>query len=132
MGFLSRMFEEGGIWVWLVLAFGLLHAIPVIAQMALCKKIDFSGYLWGGIAGILLVGFLGTMIGCIRGFEALAFAAPDQKTGMIVMGIAAAVQPSIMALILAVPGVFFSGIAATLARNLAPRRRMPAATGKEG
>jgi hypothetical protein len=41
----------------------------------------------------------------------------------------------ILALALSIPGAFLSGIAGTLARNLAPRKRRgpaQAATGKEG
>ncbi len=123
----ADIFTEGGIFSWVVLLFGVLHAIPVLAQLGLCRKVDFSGYLWGGIAGILLVGLLGTVIGGVRMFAALAFAAPDERGAMIAMGVSIALLPLILAVILAVPGVFFSGIAATLARNLAPRSARHAA-----
>ncbi len=118
-----RMFEEGGMWMYVVLLFSVLHAVPVIAQMALCRKADFSGYLWGGIVGILLVGWIGTIAGAIQMFKALAMASPDMHGSMMVMGFGIALNPTILAMFMAVPGLFFTGIAATMARNMAPIRR---------
>jgi hypothetical protein len=123
MQFVARMFSEGGIWMYLVTLFALLHAVPVIAQMALCRKVDFSAYLSGGLAAIVLVGWLGTIVGAIQMFGVISQAAPEQKSSLLAMGASIAVYPTILAFMLVVPGLFFSGIAATLARNLAPRRR---------
>jgi hypothetical protein len=116
------MFQEGGYFMYLVLAVSFLHAIPVLAQFIACKKADFSGYLWAGLAGILLAGWLGTMVGGIQAFEAIAVAHPDQKGPLMAMGAAIALYPTILAVAMVIPGVFFTGIAASLARNLAPRR----------
>ena len=125
MQMMARMFQEGGYFMYLVLIVGFLHAIPVLAQFIACKKADFSGYLWAGLAGILLAGWLGTMIGGIHVFEAIASAHPDQRGSLTAMGMAIALYPTILAVAMAIPGVFFTGIAASLARNLAGRRARP-------
>ncbi len=122
MQMIVRMFQEGGYFMYLVLAAGLLHAIPVLAQFIACKKSDFSGYLWAGLGGILLAGWLGTMAGGIQAFEALAQAMPEQRGPLMAMGASIALAPTILAVALVIPGAFFTGIAASLARNLAPRR----------
>jgi len=119
---IARMFAEGGYFMYLFLAVGFLHAIPVLAQFIACKKSDFSGYLWAGLAGILLTGWLGTMVGGLHAFQALATAMPEQRGPLMAMAASIALYPTILAVALVVPGVFFTGIAASLARNLAPRR----------
>lgn len=128
---IARMFQEGGIWMYIVLLLSLLHAVPVMVQMGLCKKVDFSGYLWGGLVGILLVGWIGTIVGAIQMFEALSMAMPDQRGALMARGLSIAFNPTLFAMIMVVPGLFFSGIASTMARNLAPRRHRPM-PGKEG
>jgi len=119
---IARMFQEGGYFMYLVLAVSFLHAIPVLAQFIACKKADFSGYLWAGLAGILLAGWLGTMMGALQAFGAIAQVAPEQKSALIAMAAGIALYPTILAVAMVVPGAFFTGIAASLARNLAPRR----------
>ncbi len=128
MQMIARMFQEGGYFMYLVLAVGLLHAIPVLAQFIACKRSDFSGYLWAGLAGILLAGWLGTMFGGLQAFGALEMAAPEQRGPLMAMAASIALYPTILAVALVIPGVFFTGIASSLARNLAPRRaRQPGA-----
>jgi biopolymer transport protein ExbB/TolQ len=122
MQFFAVAFREGGIWMYLVLLFSFLHAVPVLAQLIACKKADFSGYLWAGLLGILLMGFLGTVVGCVQMFEALAVAMPEQRGSLMAAGFAISLYPTIFAILMVIPGTFFSGIAASLARNLAPRR----------
>lgn len=124
-----QMFQDGGIWMYLVLGSSLLHAIPVLAQFIACKKADFSGYLWAGLVGILVLGWIGTVFGAIQAFSAIATVAPDQKAAMATMAAGIALCPTILAVAMVIPGVFFTGIAATLARNLAPRRVRQGAPG---
>lgn len=122
MQFIARMFVEGGIFMYIVLAAGILHAIPVLAQFIACKKADFSGYLWAGLVGIVLVGWLGTLFGAQMAFSALEWATPEQKAALAARGASIALYPTLLSIMLVIPGVWFTGIAATLARNLAPRR----------
>jgi drug/metabolite transporter (DMT)-like permease len=119
---IARAFAEGGIFMYLILVAGLLHAIPVLAQFIACKKADFSPYLWGGLAGILLLGVLGSVVGMIQAFEAISMVAPEQKAAMMAMGASIALNTTAFSVLMVLPGVFFTGIAASLARNLAPRR----------
>jgi hypothetical protein len=117
-----QMFHEGGWSMYLVLVTGLLHAIPVVVQLAMVKKADFTPYLWGGLAGIALIGLLGALIGLSQGLSAIGWGAPEQTAALIARGIAIALNNGVFTAIIVLPGVFFTGIASSLTRNLTPVR----------
>jgi hypothetical protein len=121
--FVDRLFASGG-WTILVLLLSLIHWIPVIAQIFVCKKYDFSSYLWAAVAGIVLVGGIGSMVGVLQAFSALGMASAEDPYGLLARGISVALTPVLLAILLSLPGVFFTGIASTLARNFGPRRRL--------
>ena len=127
MSQITHLFSMGGIWMWAILAAGVLHLIPIVAQFVWCRKADFSAYLWGGLAAIVLIGLTGTAVGCIQGFDALVQAASYERGEMLVRMMSIALIPTVFAMLVAIPGLFTTGIASSLARNLAPRPLSPTA-----
>ena len=125
MSQITHLFSMGGIWMWAILAAGILHMIPIAAQFVWCRKVDFSAYLWGGLAAIVLIGLTGTAVGCIQGFDAIAEAAMLERSEMLVRVLSIALIPTVFAMLVAIPGLFTTGIASSLARNLGPRAVSP-------
>lgn len=122
MDFLIRSIFEGGWTVYLILGCGLLHAVPVIAQLALVKKADLTPYLWGGLAGILLIALMGSLLGIVQSFGALEQAQPEQRAALMARGVAILLANSMWASIIVLPGVLLTGVATCLTRNLTPVR----------
>jgi biopolymer transport protein ExbB/TolQ len=123
---IARLFSEGGIWMWAILGAGILHAIPIVAQLVMARKVDITAYLWGGLAVILMLGAAGTVIGCIQGFGALEAIDPAQRTAMTMRMLGIALIPTAFAMIVAIPGVAATGVAASLRRNLSRAVSQPA------
>ncbi|MFO7736693.1 MAG: MotA/TolQ/ExbB proton channel family protein [bacterium] len=71
------------------------------------KLVD-SVLVFGNIATFL--GLLGTIFGLIEAFEAVAHAAPEQKSAMLAQGIAMAMNTTGYGLIIAIPANFFGVI----------------------
>jgi hypothetical protein len=115
-------FREGGGFMYIVLAASVLHAIPTIAQLALVKKADLTPYLWGGLAGIGLLGLLGVLLGLYESLRAMGSASPEQQAAVLARGIAISLNVSALTAFLLLPGLLFAGIATCLTRNLTPVR----------
>jgi len=121
MSQITHLFSMGGIWMWAILAAGVLHLVPIAAQFLWCRRADFSAYLWGGLAAIVLIGLTGTAVGCMQGFDAIVRAATSEQFEMLVRVLSIALIPTVFAMLVVIPGLFTTGIASSLARNLAPR-----------
>lgn len=61
-----------------------------------------------------LIGLLGTIFGLIDAFDAVAHAAPEQKSAMLASGIAIAMDTTGFGLIVAIPAMFFQLILKSL------------------
>jgi len=118
----ARAFSEGGPFMYVILIAAVLHAIPTLVQLFMSRKADFTPYLWGGLAGIALLGALGCMLGFSQAMTAVASAAPDVQAAMMARGIAILINVSILTTLLLLPGLLFAGIATCLTRNLTPVR----------
>lgn len=119
---IAQLFMEGGWSVYLVVGFSLVHAIVVIVQYAIVKKADITPYLWGGLAGIALIGLLGGLMGFAQGFRAMSSASPDQQAALMAVGMARGLSNGLVTTLMVLPGVIFIGIASCLTRNLTPVR----------
>ncbi len=119
---IARAFSEGGPFMLVVLVTGLLHAIPVLAQLALVKKVDLTPYLWGGLAAILALGFAGALWGLSSSLGAMANAPPEMKAMLLARGTSTVLNTSGLTAIITLPGFFLTGIASSLVRHLRPVR----------
>jgi hypothetical protein len=122
MTFLARAFSDGGPFMYFITIAAVLHAIPTLVQLFMSKKADFTPYLWGGLAGIALLGVLGCLLGFSQAMMAISSAAPDVQAALMARGIAILLNVSTMTTILLLPGLLFAGIATCLTRNLTPVR----------
>jgi hypothetical protein len=115
-------FSDGGIWMYVIVAWGVTLYGGVLAQFVLSRKSDFSQVLWGGVAALFLIGILGTVIGFIQGMGAVSVASAEQVSSMTVKVLAIAPLPTALAALIAVPGATLVGIAAATARKHAVKR----------
>jgi hypothetical protein len=115
-------FSDGGVWMYVILAWGVTLYGGVLAQFILSRKSDFSQVLWGGVAALFLIGILGTVIGFIQGMGAVSAAPAAQVPTMTVKVMAIAPLPTALAALIAVPGATLVGIAAASARKRALER----------
>ena len=122
MMFLARAFSDGGPFMYIITLTAVLHAIPTLVQLFMAKKADFTPYIWGGLAGIVLLGVLGCMLGFSQAMQAVAQASPEQQAALMARGIAILINVSIWTTVLVLPGLLFAGIASCLTRNLTPVR----------
>jgi hypothetical protein len=120
-----QAFAEGGPIMFLVLLMALAVLALTIVQFATLRKIDWSPLLWGLLAALLLTGVLGSLLGISQGFAALGYAAPDQRSAMMAVGISMALHTTTLAVVCALPLSIAIGVAAFLARR-ARQRRMEA------
>lgn len=115
-------FSDGGVWMYVILAWGVTLYGGVLAQFVQSRKRDFSQVLWGGVAALFLIGILGTVIGFIQGMGAVSAAPVEQVSTMTVQVMAIAPLPTALAALIAVPGATLVGIAAAAARKHALER----------
>ena len=119
---IAQAFSDGGPFMIIILLAAVLHAIPTLVQLFMAKKVDFTPYIWGGLAGIVLLGALGCMLGFSQAMGAIASAPPDMQASMMARGIAIVLNVSVLTTVLVLPGLLFAGIATCLTRNLTPVR----------
>jgi hypothetical protein len=119
---ISVSFSDGGVWMYVIVAWGIALYGGVLAQLVLSRRNDFSQVLWGGVAALLLIGVLGSVIGFIEGMGAVADAPTDQVSTLAARVMAIAPLPTALAAVIAVPGATLTGIAASTARKHARRR----------
>jgi hypothetical protein len=122
---LVRAFSQGGPFMMVILAFGLLHGIPIVIQLFMVKKVDLTPYLWAGLAAVLMLGVLASLLGLSRALSAVAQASPEQMHMLVASGITTAINTSALAVLVTLPGFFLTGIGASLVRTLKPVRTRP-------
>jgi hypothetical protein len=115
------MFSDGGPIMLLVLLLGIALFALTIVQLARTRKADWSPLLWGLLAGLLLCGALGSVLGMTQGFEALAMVAPDQRAALMARAVAMALGTATLALVFALPLSFLIGLASFLAKRAVRR-----------
>jgi biopolymer transport protein ExbB/TolQ len=72
-----------------------------------------------GLASLAtMLGLLGTIIGMIEAFEAVAHAAPDQKQTALANAIAIAMNTTAFGLIVAIPTLFIAMMLSTLVKKI--------------
>ncbi len=114
---LVRGFTDGGPFMFVILLAGVLHAMVVLTQLGLCKKIDLMPLLWAGLLGIALMGMLGTVTGLMMAFRAVGSAPPEMKQSLMASGASIALYTTWFSLVLVAIGGFFTGVAGTVVRK---------------
>ena len=117
-----QAFAEGGVFMFVVLFFGIAVLAMAILQLAAARRVDLSPLSWGLLVALVLSGLLGSVLGVAEGFGAMAAAAPEHRAAMMAMAISIAVNTTALALILALPLSIFLGVASFVSRRAQLRR----------
>jgi hypothetical protein len=89
LGKFAEFYAEGGIWMHFVLLAGLSGIVTVVLQFVkLRAKWNAFHLTLGVFAGLVVFGLLGTVLGLIEAFTAVAAAPPDMKEELIVQALA--------------------------------------------
>jgi hypothetical protein len=111
------MLQQGGPIIYVILLAFVAQMVALVAQFVLAKKFDFVPLLWAGVLCTLLLGFLGSIMGIMLAFEAVALAAPEMKQAMMARGFSLALHTTAAAILTAIPQTLLTGIVASIVRN---------------
>ena len=89
LGKFAEFYSSGGIWMHFILLAGLSGIATVVVQYVTLRERWNALYLTLGVfAGLVVFGLLGTVLGLIEAFTAVAAAPPDMKEELIVQALA--------------------------------------------
>jgi biopolymer transport protein ExbB/TolQ len=94
-----------------------LHLVLVAVQILLVKKVNLVPLLWTSVVNTVLIGLLGSVLGCLQAFHAVAMASAEMKQALMAQGIAVSLYTTAGALMMASTQLFFTGIAASVVRT---------------
>ena len=118
---MGNFYSDGGFFMNPVLLTGLAGLGLAVAEIINRKKPSSLTPLIVGVAvWMLMLGTLGTAIGLINTFEAIASADPEIKTLMAMAGAAISLNPIILALGFLIAQTMLAGLAFTLRANALP------------
>ncbi|MDF1564029.1 MAG: AgmX/PglI C-terminal domain-containing protein [Deltaproteobacteria bacterium] len=124
----GRWFVEGGPWMYLLLLlfFAQAGAAILLSVLHLSRRVPLPLYLALPFL-VLLVGVLGRVLGIEQAFEAIAYAAPDQKGAMWGMSLSIADIPRAFAFFLVSAGGLFTlaGVTAAAFTRRTPGEHLP-------
>ncbi len=109
---------EGGIFTYVVLFVGLIHALVWVVQLVTAKRVNLMPALWSVLLCTIIVGLLGTVSGLIAAFRAVATATPEYKQVMMAAGISVALYTTWLSLAVAFFGALANGIAGSVVKTL--------------
>lgn len=127
MHLVKEVFSEGGLFAIMVVAAGVIGLAVDFLQLVLIRRLDLTALIAGTIAGTLLLGLLGTALGSIHAYSAMAYAAPDERSMLLARGLSMSLLTTWLAAFVAGAQCFFGALAATIRVNVQER----AAGGKE-
>jgi len=104
--------------VWLLVASGALLFVPIAIQLFLAR-FDFTPLLWAGCGAYLLFALFLGALDLMRGFEAMAYVAPEMKATLVASGVSEVLSLLLVAPPVAILQLFGIGIAATVVRRAA-------------
>jgi hypothetical protein len=108
------MVSEGGFFMYVLLLVGLVHAATLIVQAVRVKKLNLIPLLWALMICTFLIGCLGSVMGLVMCFQAVARAAPEMKQTLLASGISVAMYTTAGGLIVAILQAFLNGIIASV------------------
>jgi hypothetical protein len=114
------MFREGGPFMYLILLSGFGHVAIAVLQIVFVKKVNLIPLLWASVLCTLMMGMLGSVMGIIVAFEAVAKASAETKQTLMAMGFSIAMFTTAASLMVAIPSAFFTGIVASIVRTVGP------------
>lgn len=117
----ATMFMEGGPFMYVLLLMVPVHLLLCLVQAALARHIDIRPLLWGSVAAQVLTGFLGSLLGMILAFQAVAHASAEMKQTLLANGISVSMFTATGGVMLAIPSLFFAAAAASVVATLKRR-----------
>jgi hypothetical protein len=121
MDILVDVFKQGGIFSYLVLVAGMIGLAVDFLQMVLIKRLNLMPLIAGSVIGTVLVGIIGTGVGAVQAFSAVAFAAPDQRLALLTKGFSIALLTTWLGILVAGIQCFFGALTATIHVNIKPK-----------
>jgi hypothetical protein len=118
------MFVEGGPFMFLILLSGLLHLVILVAQVALRKYADLLPLLLAATICTVLCGMLGSIMGFILTFQAMAMASAETKMALMANGVSVSMFTTTAALMVALPETFFTGVVASMVRTIRMKEKV--------
>ena len=108
------MFIEGGFFMYVLVLVGLVHAATLIVQVVMVKKLNLIPMLWALMICTFLIGCLGSVMGLVMTFQAVAKASAEMKQTLMAAGLSVAMYTTAGGLIVAIFQAFFNGIIASV------------------
>ena len=108
------MFSDGGFFMYVLVLVGLVHAATLIVQAVRVKKLNLIPLLWGLMICTVLIGCLGSVMGLVMCFQAVAKASPEVKQTLLANGMSVAMYTTAGGLIVAILQAFSNGIIASV------------------
>lgn len=121
MHLIRDTFVQGGLFAYMVVAAGVIGLAVDFLQLVLIRRVNLTALIAGTMVGTLLLGLLGTALGSIQAYSALAMAAPDQKSALLAHGLSTALLTTWLAAFVAGVQCFFGALAATIRVNVQER-----------
>lgn len=112
------MFMEGGPFVYLLALFIPAHLVLTVVQIVLVKRADLLPLLWASVLATVMVGMLGSVMGVMLAFQAVANAPEDVRMQMMAQGFAVSLHTTSMGLMVGLVNAGFTGVTASVVRTL--------------
>ena len=109
--------RDGGYFMYVILLTGVVHFAVLALQVARRRTMNLVPLLWALVICTVLLGFLGSVMGLIMAFQAVAKAAPEVKQTLLAAGMSIAMYTTSGALLVAIPQTFFTGAVASLLKT---------------
>ena len=108
--------HQGGNWMYPVLLLFVVLTVLCLVDLVTRGRFRLINLSIACFVALLFAGFLGTILGIVECFEALASPglSPDEKTTMLSAGLSISLNTSIFAVLLALPGVWFVALSRVL------------------
>ena len=104
----ANFWQQGGMWMYPVLFLFVVLTLLCLVDLVTRGRFRLINLSIACFVALLLSGFLGTIMGIIQCAEALATPglSPDEKTSMLSVGISISLNTSLLAVFLAMPGLW--------------------------
>jgi len=105
-----------------LVAWGGLHLLLAVGQVVAARRVDVVVLLWSVPVVTLLGGALATQVAMVHAYSAVAAASVDSKDLLLHVGMAAALRPSEVAVLVAMVQLVVAGTAHSLRRSMGTGR----------
>jgi drug/metabolite transporter (DMT)-like permease len=77
------LFRDGGPFMYLIVLMAAGHGLGCLIQLFVARQVDLVPLLWAGVVSIVLTGMLGTALGQVMTYSAVANASAEMKSVLV-------------------------------------------------